>query len=84
MTTEPLNPDALAEAGDEDLDSRPGVQRVTEDMIYAHVTGAALPPESARPFAVWLDAEWYSWNEDGAQTVGTVLAGALAYWRGTA
>jgi hypothetical protein len=78
-----LNPDALAESGDDELDAREGVQPVTEMMLYEHIISTEeLPPESARPFARWLDSEWNSWNEDGSLTNGEVIAGALAHWRG--
>ncbi|WP_395759463.1 hypothetical protein OIE82_27055 [Streptomyces althioticus] len=78
-----LNPDALAESGDEELDTREGVQEVTEDMILSYVLcGNELPPESARPFAEWLEGVWFSFNEDGDKTNGQVISGALAHWRG--
>ena len=76
-----LNPDALAECG-YDLDDRPEVQPVTEDMIRDYVTDNELPPYSARPFAAWLYETWNGFNEDGDQTNGQVIAGALADWRG--
>ena len=79
-----LNPNALAECGD-DLDDRPEVQPVTEAMIYAYVTEKnELPPYSARPFAAWLFTVWNSFNEDGDNTNGDVITGALADWRGNA
>jgi hypothetical protein len=79
-----INPDALAQTDDSELDARPGVQEVTEEMIFAYVVEEleALPTYSARPFAAWLDHNWYSFNEEGANTVGDVITGALADWRG--
>jgi hypothetical protein len=81
-----LNPDALAENGDGELDSREGVQEVDEDMLYEFVTVTCktLPPESARPFASWLYEVWTSFNEDGDKTNRQVIDGALAHWRGYA
>lgn len=80
-----LNPDALAESGDTELDAREVVQPVTEMMIYEHVIASGeLPRESAKPFAAWLHESWNDWNEDGDLTNGKVIAGALAYWRGQA
>lgn len=78
-----LNPAALAESGDSELDAREGVQMTTFGMIHEYVTSnGELPEESARPFAAWLDEAWNEWNEDGRLTNGEVIAGALAYWRG--
>ncbi|MFJ6010227.1 hypothetical protein ACIQHZ_31580 [Streptomyces halstedii] len=78
-----LNPNALAESGDSELDSRPEVQELSGNMILAYVLlEKKLPPESARPFAEWLQYEWNSFNEDGENTNGMVIEGALAYWRG--
>lgn len=79
-----INPDALAESGDVEQDARPGVQEVTEEMIFAYVTEElkALPECSARPFAAWLDEYWTTFNEDGTNTVGSVIRGALSHWRG--
>lgn len=78
-----LNPDALAESGDVELDAREGVQPVTPTMIRDHLRSTEeLPLVSARPFAAWLDAEWNGFNEDGDLTNGQVIAGALAFWRG--
>lgn len=78
-----LDLDALAESGDVDLDAREGVQPVTADMIRECLRlSGELPPESARPFVVWLDENWNGFNEDGDLTNGQVIAGALAYWRG--
>ncbi|GAA5033260.1 hypothetical protein [Streptomyces siamensis] len=81
---EKLNPDALAECGD-DLDDRPEVQPVTETMIRVHVIDSGeLPEYSARPFASWLYEVWNDFNEDGDLTNGQVIEGALAGWRGNA
>lgn len=81
--TADLNPDALAESGDEELDDRDNVQPVTEMMIYEYAVGKGeLPRESARPFAEWLHEVWFDWNEDGELTNGKVIAGALQHWRG--
>lgn len=78
-----LNPKALAESGDSELDEREGVQEVTEEMIRDYVTDQEeLPAVSARPFAAWLHQDWNDWNEDGALTNGEVISGALDYWRG--
>lgn len=78
-----LKPDALAESGDDELDARDGVQAVDAFDVKWHVieTGE-LPAESADPFATWLDQAWNDWNEDGTRTIGEVIAGALAFWRG--
>lgn len=78
-----LNPNALAESGDADLDDRPGVQPVDAQMILDHIIAAEeLPPYSARPFADWLHDAWFNFSEDGNLTNGDVIAGALADWRG--
>ncbi|MFI9079147.1 hypothetical protein ACIGW8_22200 [Streptomyces sioyaensis] len=82
-----LDPNALAETGDEagapPEDVRPGVQPVDEDMIRVHVIEAGeLPEESARPFARWLHETWYDFNEEPGNTNGGTIAGALAFWRG--
>jgi len=80
-----LNPDALAECGDTDLDERPAVQAVTETMISEHaVHSGELPEYSARPFAAWLYEIWTEFNAVGDKTNGEVIAGALADWRGNA
>lgn len=42
----------------------------------------ALPEESARPFAKWLEKVWNSWTEEGQLSPSEVVAKALAYWRG--
>ncbi|PZT70183.1 hypothetical protein DN402_31690 [Streptomyces sp. SW4] len=79
-----LNPDALAQSGT-DLDERPTVQAVTEDMIYQYVIEkGSLPVQSARAFAAWLDEVWNDFNEDGKHTNRDVIDGALAAWRGNA
>lgn len=78
-----LDPKALAECGDAELDDRVTVQPVTPAMIREHVVSAEeLPIESARPFAAWLDENWNGYNEEGNLTNGDVIAGALAFWRG--
>lgn len=80
-----LNPDALAECGDGELDARDDVQEVDADMIREYVISAGeLPEESARPFAEYIEDRWYDYNEDGELTNGQVISGALAYWRGQA
>lgn len=82
---EKLNPSALAECGDSELDEREGVQEVEEGMIREYVISSeALPPESAKPFAAYIHDVWNDYNEDGELTNGDVIAGALAYWRGQA
>jgi hypothetical protein len=80
---EALNPDALATCGDNDLDTRRGVQDVTDLMItdYVVITGE-LPGESAGPFGAWLRQNWNDWNEDGELTNGAIITGALSFWRG--
>lgn len=78
-----LNPDALAECGDDELNSREGVQPVNAATILGYVLDQEeLPPESARPFAGWLHEFWNDFNEDGELTNGAVISGALAHWRG--
>lgn len=78
-----LDPKALAENGDVDMDDREAVQSVTKDMVRDYVVAQdELPPESAGPFAVWLNENWNNWNEDGDLTNGDVIEGALAFWRG--
>lgn len=78
-----LNPNALAECGDDELDSRPEVQEVSGREILNYVLAQGeLPPESAKPFAEWLQHEWYSFNEEGEHTNGEVVAGALTQWCG--
>ncbi|UQA91662.1 hypothetical protein [Streptomyces halobius] len=82
MDLDKLNPDALAECGDDELDEREAVQPVTEMMIYKYVVGSELPSESAHPFATWLYQVWYQFNEDGELTNGKLIAGPLSHWRG--
>lgn len=78
-----LNPDALAECGDTELDGRTAVQPITEMMLFGYVMDTEeLPEYSARPFAAWLYEMWNDFNEDGDRTNGEVIAGALADWRG--
>lgn len=80
---EKLNPDALAECGDEELDSRPGVQGPSEEVIREYILSEnELPPESAYPFAEYVYKMWYAYNEDGDATVKEIIDGALQYWRG--
>lgn len=69
-----LNPDAPA------TDMPEGAEEAIFDHVFRDL--AALPEESARPFAAWLDEYWNSWNEGEDKTLGEVFAGALAYWRG--
>lgn len=83
-----LNPDALAETGEETgapaEEIRKGVQPVDAVMIERYVidSGELHVPESAKAFGVWLDRDWYDFNEDGDRTNGQVVAGGLAEWRG--
>lgn len=78
-----LNPNALAESGDAELDERASVQPVTEMMIREYVISSEeLPRESAKAFAMYIHEAWNDYNEDGELTNGQVIAGALAYWRG--
>jgi hypothetical protein len=80
-----LDPDALAESGDDELDARESVQPVTPAMIREHLRlTEELPSVSARSFAAWIHENWNDWNEDGDLTNGQVIAGALAHWRGQA
>ena len=80
-----LDPAALAECGDADLDARNGVQEVNAEMICEYVISSGeLPRESAEPFAAYVHEAWNEYNEDGELTNGQVIAGALAYWRGRA
>jgi hypothetical protein len=81
--TSKINPNAIAETGDPEHDERPEVQSVSEEMIFEYVTEElkALPPYSARPFAAWLDENWNQFTEEEI-TVGDVIRGALADWRG--
>jgi hypothetical protein len=76
-----IDPNALAESGT-DLDERPGVQIIDDQMIYNYVIEAkGMPQFSARPFSEWLYEAWYAFNEEGDKTVGQVIDGALAEWR---
>ena len=82
-----LDPNALAETGDEEgaapEDVRPGVQPVNGDMIREYVIAAGeLPEVSARPFAEWLHDAWFDFSEEPGPTNGDIIAGALDYWRG--
>ena len=78
-----LDPDALAESGNVEMDSREGVQEVTGGMILEYVLACEeLPPESASPFSDWLYREWESFNEEGKCTNRQVIAGALFHWCG--
>lgn len=63
----------------------------SDDFGYAEIvqwalssTGGALPECSARPFAIWLDADWNSFegDEDVPLTYLDVLNGALDTWTG--
>ncbi|WP_372352640.1 hypothetical protein [Streptomyces sp. KL116D] len=78
-----LDAAALAECGDVELNERPEVQHVSEDMVREHVIDAGeLPRYSAAPFAAWLHGAWTEYTADGAHTNGDVIARALADWRG--
>ncbi|MFJ4627149.1 hypothetical protein [Streptomyces sp. NPDC088847] len=83
-----LDPDALAEWGDEEgapaEDVRTGVQRdVTPEMITAYVVEAGeLPQESAEPFGEYLHQQWNDYVESENITHRDLIHGALAYWRG--
>lgn len=85
-----LNPDALAEWGEEegapDVDVRPGVQRdVTPEMIADYVTDEGeLPRVSAEPFGRYLHRAWNDYVESETLTQRDLIAGALAFWRGHA
>jgi hypothetical protein len=77
-----LDPQALAECGDIDRDTRPGVQHVTEEMIHKYVLERGeLTGASAAAFARWLDEVWNDFNEDGQLTNGDIIDGALHDWR---
>jgi hypothetical protein len=89
VTGEELNPKALAEWSDEaaDLEEniRPGVQPVDEEMILNYVLRQnELPEESARPFAEWINQNWYQFSGDDQDNVtnGDVIEGALLHWCG--
>lgn len=84
---EELNPAALAEwgqeAGSPPEERRAGVQTVTEEMILQYVLdNNELPDYSARPFAAWLDSNWFQYSEPSAVTNKEVIDGALMDWRG--
>lgn len=85
-----LNPEALAEWGEEegapDAEVRPGVQRdVTAHMIADYVVdGGGLPRESAEPFGRYLHQAWNDYVESETLTQRDLIAGALAFWRGHA
>ena len=85
-----LNPEALAEWGEEegapDTDVRPNVQRdVTADMIADYVVDEGeLPRESAGPFGRYLHQTWNDYVESETLTQRDLIAGALAFWRGHA
>lgn len=74
---------ALAEM--ESGDDRPGVRPLSRNDIreWAEDEGG-LPAVSARPFAAWLDENFYDFNEDGEATNEQVLKGARAHWVGEA
>jgi hypothetical protein len=83
--TEKLNPEALAEMDDSDLDARDGVQPVTEAMIRAYVMEAhGLPNVSAYPFAAWLQNAWFDFiDPDSPETTnGQIVYGAVQHWIG--
>lgn len=74
---------ALAECEDDELNERPEVQEVTQEMILSWaISEHELPPYSAKPFSHWIHDTWNEFNEDGDSTVGDVLRGGLADWRG--
>lgn len=78
-----IRPDALAECGDDELDSRSEVQEVTWHMILQYViVSGALPRESAEPFATYMIENGLDYNNDGDATVGQVIEGGLSYWCG--
>lgn len=78
-----INPKALAQSGDIEQDEREGVQEVDAQMIFEYVLAEnELPAYSARPFSEWLDQNWGEFNEEGENTVGDVIRGALSDWRG--
>lgn len=84
MPTEKLNPDAWAFAEDDELDARPDVQEVDEDMIFAYVMKEEELPEcSARPFAAWLNSIWTELHS-GEQIVTNrdIIHGAIVEWCG--
>jgi hypothetical protein len=83
-----LNPDALAEWGEEEgapADQvRANVQRdVTPQMITDYVVAEdELPQESAEPFGSYLHEHWNDYVEYEEITQRALIAGALEYWRG--
>ncbi|MFF7198283.1 hypothetical protein ACFZAM_31810 [Streptomyces sp. NPDC008079] len=79
-----LNPEALAECGDMELDDRAEVQPVTEMMILEYVLdNELLPRYSARPFAAWMHVEgWPDRNEEGTLTNGEMIEAGLIDWCG--
>lgn len=85
-----LNPEALAEWGEEEgapaEDVRPGVQRdVTPEMIADYMVETnKLPRESAEPFAEYLHQTWNDYVEGEPLTQRDLIAGALEFWRGNA
>lgn len=42
----------------------------------------ALPHESAKAFALWLDETWNDWAEDPGVTVRQIFEGAVEQWCG--
>lgn len=77
-----FNPNALAECGDSGLDERPEVQEVDARMIFNYVLeNGFLPDFSAKPFAEWLNENWYDFTEEEISNKG-VVSEALASWRG--
>lgn len=83
-----LNPEALAERQDEagnlEENIRDGVQPVDEEMIVAYVLAQReLPPESAQPFAEWINVVWYEYvDPEKDATNADVIDGALTHWCG--
>ena len=85
-----LNPEALAEWGEEEgapaAEVRPNVQRnVTAQMITGYVVDEGeLPRESAEPFGRYLHEMWNDYVETEVLTQRELITGALAFWRGHA
>lgn len=85
-----LNPDALAEWGDEEGapadEVRPNVQRdVTPQVIAAYIIEEGeLPRVSAEPFGEYLHQTWNDYVENETLTQRELIAGALEFWRGNA
>jgi hypothetical protein len=83
-----LNPDALAEWGDEegapDDQVRPGVQRDVDARMIAEyvIKQNELPRPSAEPFGEYLHQHWNDYVENEPLTQRELIAGALAFWRG--